>query len=144
MAWGGWQLPAEPRSSCPLQPATAMKMLQRPCAPSCPAYEPLVLLQSSQGLLARLCAAGGHGTGGKGTLSLGLAPELEGFPGAGTCLVERGLSTVPPALSFGVFLLPEQTLCLFLLHSFQGWLWGGRTPRWLGLLWALLIAVLCR
>lgn len=70
--------------------------------------------------------------GGKGTLSLGLAPELEGFPGAGTCLVERGLSTVPLAPSFGVFLLPEQTLCLFLLHSFQSWLWGGRTPRWLG------------
>lgn len=37
LAWGGWQLPAEPRSSCPLLPATAMEMLQRPRAPSCPA-----------------------------------------------------------------------------------------------------------
>lgn len=75
---------------------------------------PFVLQQPSQGLRARLCARGG-----KGTLSLGLAPKLEGSPGAGTCLVERCLSTVPLAPSFGVFLLPEQTLPLFLLHSFQ-------------------------
>lgn len=30
-----------------------------------------------------------EGRGGKGTPSLGLAPKLEGSPGAGTCLVER-------------------------------------------------------